>query len=133
MKRRLASLAFCVAAGALPALAQQTPAPQLTSAQSEGRGHFAKSCSICHLPPQYGAATYGPRLDQTSLGGNESVMREVISNGTPRMPAFKHNFRPAQIDAIIAYLTSVPAPARAAASGASAPVPAAPASPARPN
>ena len=36
-------------------------------------------------------------------------MREVISNGTPRMPGFKHHFEPAQIDAIVAYLKTVPA------------------------
>ena len=121
MKRRLASLLFCAAAGTFQVLAQQTsalaqqaPALALNPAQTEGRVLFSKSCSICHLPPQFGAGTYGPRLNQASLGGNESVMREVISNGTPRMPAFKHNFNPVQIDAIIGYLKTVPAQSAAA-------------------
>jgi mono/diheme cytochrome c family protein len=47
-------------------------------------------------------------LSQASLGGQEDVMREVIANGTPRMPAFKYHFEPAQIDAIVHYLKTVP-------------------------
>jgi mono/diheme cytochrome c family protein len=46
-------------------------------------------------------------------------MHDVIANGTPRMPGFKHHFKPEQIDAIIAYLQTVP------------PSPAAPPAPAR--
>jgi mono/diheme cytochrome c family protein len=37
-------------------------------------------------------------------------MRETITNGTPRMPGFKLLFEPAQINAIVAYLKTVPAP-----------------------
>ena len=98
----------CLAGGAF---AQQPANPPLTAVQTEGRDTFAKSCSICHLPPQHNAPTYGPRLNQTSLGGNEQVMRQVISDGTPRMPGFKHMYKPAEIDSIIAYLKTVPAPA----------------------
>jgi mono/diheme cytochrome c family protein len=47
-------------------------------------------------------------------------MRQVIMDGTPRMPGFKVKFSSSQIDAIIAYLKTVPAPP-----------PAAPAAPAR--
>ena len=36
-----------------------------------------------------------------SLGGQNDVMRQVISNGTPRMPGCITE--PAQIDAIVAY------------------------------
>ncbi len=36
-------------------------------------------------------------------------MRQVISDGTPRMPGFKHHFQPTQIDAIVAYLKTIPA------------------------
>ena len=113
MVRSMPRALLLAAAG--PAHAQQSPPPQLNPAQTEGRAFFSKSCSICHLPPQFGAGTYGPKLSQASLGGNESVMREVVSNGTPRMPAFRHMYKPAQIDSIIAYLKSVPAPAPAAA------------------
>jgi mono/diheme cytochrome c family protein len=37
-------------------------------------------------------------------------MREFISNGTARMPGFKLQFEPTQINAIVAYLKTVPAP-----------------------
>jgi mono/diheme cytochrome c family protein len=37
-------------------------------------------------------------------------MREVISNGTPNMPGFKYHFAPDQIDAIVSYLKTLPAP-----------------------
>lgn len=111
--RRLLAAALIFAGGA--AFAQPAEPPALTPAQTEGRAIVSRSCSICHLPPQFGAATYGPKLDQASLGGNDSVLREVISNGTPRMPAFKHMYQPAQIDSVIAWLKTVPAPPAAAA------------------
>jgi mono/diheme cytochrome c family protein len=38
-------------------------------------------------------------------------MREYIENGTPRMPAFKHYLKTSEIDAIIAYVRTVPAAA----------------------
>jgi len=41
-------------------------------------------------------------------------MREFISNGTPNMPGFKYHFRPDQIDAIVAYVKTLPAPATSA-------------------
>ena len=49
-------------------------------------------------------------LSIDSAGGNPDVMRDVITNGTPRMPGFKVQFDPTQIDAIVAYLKKVPAP-----------------------
>jgi mono/diheme cytochrome c family protein len=63
---------------------------------------------VCHLPPQLGAPRYAPALSRDSAGGQESAMREVIANGTPRMPGFKANFTPDQIAAIAAFLKTVP-------------------------
>ena len=71
---------------------------------------FNQSCRLCHTKPQLVSPLYGPELSQNSLGGQEAVMREVISNGTPRMPGFKYHFEPAQIDAIVAYLKAMPPP-----------------------
>ena len=93
------------------AVAQQ---PQLNETQTLGRSLFVQSCGVCHLPPQLGAPRYAPALSRDSAGGQESAMREVIANGTPRMPGFKANFTPPQIAAIAAYLKTVP-PASAAA------------------
>jgi mono/diheme cytochrome c family protein len=92
------------------ALAQQGNAP-LNDRELLGMRLFNQSCRVCHTKPQLTSPLYGPALSRQSLGGQDSVMREVISNGTPRMPGFKHHFEPPQIDAIVAYLKTIPAPA----------------------
>jgi mono/diheme cytochrome c family protein len=71
---------------------------------------FNQSCRVCHTKPQLTSPMYGPELSQISAGGQDAVMREVISNGTPRMPGFKYHFEPTQIEAIVAYLKTIPAP-----------------------
>ena len=98
---------FVLAASAQGATAQQG---NLTDQQKTGRQVFAQSCGVCHLPPSLGARTYGPALNKDAGGGDDDVMREFITNGTPRMPGFKLLFEPAQINAIVAYLKTVPAP-----------------------
>ena len=55
--------------------------------------------------------TYGPVLSMAAAGGDDKLMRAFIVNGTERMPAFKYYLKPAEINAIIAYLKTVPAPA----------------------
>jgi len=103
-----AIVAISIAGGAA---AQQ---PQLDATQTAGRSLFLQSCGECHLLPQLGAPRYAPQLSRESLGGDENAMREVIANGTPRMPGFKYNFTPQQIAAIASYLKTVP-PGNAAA------------------
>ena len=82
----------------------------LDDKQLVGMRLFNQSCRVCHTKPQMVSPLYGPELSQNSLGGQEGVMREVISNGTPRMPGFKYHFEPAQIEAIVAFLETIPAP-----------------------
>ena len=94
-------------------------ADDLTDTQKLGRSLFVQSCGVCHLKPQLTAVQFAPVLSKDSLGGNESTMREVITNGTPRMPGFCYQFDQTQIAAIAAYLKTVPVPA------AEAPAPAA--------
>ena len=108
MNYRVSTLFFALAAAAPAAHAQQS---DLNDTQLLGRQVFAQSCGICHLQPSMGVKTYGPMLNRTTAAGNEEVMRVFIVNGTDRMPAFKHYLKPAEIDAIIAYLKTVPAPA----------------------
>src|SRR6266446_5875753 len=98
---------FVLAASAQGATAQQAGG-NLTDQQKTGRQVFAQSCGVCHLPPSLGAKTYGPPLNKDAGGGDADVVREFIENGTPRMPAWKFYLKPAQIDAIIAYLKTVP-------------------------
>jgi mono/diheme cytochrome c family protein len=96
---------FVLFVSSASALAQQ---PALNETQAMGQRLFTQSCGVCHTKPQLIAPLYGPALSRESLGGQEDVMREVISNGTPRMPGFRHNFNAAQIGAIVAFLKTVP-------------------------
>jgi mono/diheme cytochrome c family protein len=89
----------------------QAASPQLDDRQLLGMQLFNQSCRVCHTKPQLTSPLYGPALSRLSLGGQEDVMREVIGNGTPRMPGFRHHFEPPQIAAIAAYLKTIPAPA----------------------
>jgi mono/diheme cytochrome c family protein len=98
-------------ASADPARSDQS----LNDKQLLGMRLFNQSCRVCHTKPQMASPLYGPQLSQQSAGGQEAAMHEVISNGTPRMPGFKYHFAPAQIDAIIAYLRTIPPPPAAPA------------------
>ena len=108
MMRSAAALLLLLAAGPLSAVAQQAD-DKLDDIQKHGRQVFAQSCGVCHLPPAMNARTYGPALSKETAGGSDEVIRGVISDGTPRMPAFKHYLQRAEMDAIIAYLKTVPA------------------------
>ena len=97
---------IALALAATPALAQD-----LNDTQRQGQHLFNQSCRVCHAKPQLNSAQYGPVLSKASASGNPKAMHEVIANGTPRMPGFKFHFKPEQIDAIVAYLQTVPASA----------------------
>ncbi len=114
MKHGIPALLLVLAASAPSAYAQQAGG-DLNATQLLGRQVFAQSCGICHLAPSRNAKTYGPLLNKASGAGNDEVMRAFIVNGSDRMPAFKYYLKPVEIDAIIAYVRTVPAPAVRAA------------------
>ena len=112
MRRSAAALVLMLAAWPQGAFAQQAGPPDgLTDVQRHGRQLLAQSCGVCHLPPALGARTFGPPLSRETADGSDEIIRGFISEGTPRMPAFKHYLDRGEIDAIIAYLKTVPAPA----------------------
>ncbi len=102
---------------ALPILASATAAAAQDGAAADqvklGERLANQSCVVCHFSPQITSGTYAPALSKDSLGGKADVMHEVIANGTPRMPGFKYQFKPQQIDAIVAYIKTI-SPAAAA-------------------
>ena len=114
MKRTALFGLFVLAVSSQGATAQQA-GDNLSDQQKAGRQVFAQSCGVCHLPPSLGAKTYGPPLNKEAGGGDDDVMREFITNGTPRMPAFKFYLKPDQIEAIISYVRTVPVQAAVAA------------------
>src|SRR5271165_1671819 len=114
--KRIAWFGLLLLALGQSATAQQ-PADNLNDQQKLGRQVFAQSCGVCHLPPSMGAKTYGPALNKEAGGGDDDVMREFITNGTPRMPAFKHYLKPNEIEAIISYVRTVPVSATPVSAG----------------
>ena len=120
IRRRIAALPVLCALTMLAAPAAQAQQAglneqqTLNAQQTQGRQLFAQSCGICHLHPVRGSATYGPPLSRAATAGNDDVMRALIVEGSERMPAFKYYLKPNEIDAIIAYLRTVPAPATSA-------------------
>ena len=105
MRQQVSALLVLITAAAVPAARAQ---PVLSDTQLRGRQIFAQSCGICHLQPSLGVKTYGPTLNKSAAAGNDDAMRAFIVNGTDRMPAFRYYLKPAEIDAIIAYLRTVP-------------------------
>jgi mono/diheme cytochrome c family protein len=112
MKCSAAALLALMSGLPFAAMAQPVAnAPALNAKELLGMRLFNQSCRVCHTKPQATSPQqYGPVLSKSSLGGQDDVMRELISNGTPRMPGFKYSYDAAQIDAIVAYLKTVPNP-----------------------
>jgi len=112
VKRGAAMLLF---AASLPlslplgAAAQSAGNLALDDRQTMGMRLFNQHCRVCHTKPLLTSPQYGPVLSKQSLGGEGRALHDFIAEGTPRMPGFKYFFAPAQIDAIVAYLKTVPA------------------------
>lgn len=101
--------------------ASPAQSPDRSEQQALGMRLFDQSCRVCHTKPQIVSPQYAPVLSMNTLGGKAELIAEVISNGTPRMPGFKYQFKPEQIAAIAAYIKTIPAPAATAAPGAGKP------------
>jgi mono/diheme cytochrome c family protein len=86
-----------------------------TDQQRLGMRIFNQSCRVCHTKPQIISPQYAPVLSMNTLGGKADLITEVISNGTPRMPGFKYQYKPDEIAAIAAYIQTIPVPAATAA------------------
>jgi mono/diheme cytochrome c family protein len=107
MLRGFVAAAF-VAASASGVPAQGAPETAFNGAQREGLRLFSQSCGVCHTVVQQRTRQYGPVLSRDTLGGDEQLIREYISNGTPRMPGFRYYFEPTQINDIVQYIKTIP-------------------------
>jgi mono/diheme cytochrome c family protein len=113
MRRSVPVLLILLALGARPGIAQKAGAG-LTGQQLLGRQILAQSCAVCHLPAGPDAKTYGPSLNKSTIPEDDDAVRQIILDGNTRMPGFKYFLQPSQIDAIVAYLRTVPPRARPA-------------------
>jgi mono/diheme cytochrome c family protein len=105
---------FPLAAGAQQAGADKP----VNNPQKLGQRIFEQRCGICHAPARPGFQMYGPALYKDLVNGNEDAIKEMIRTGTTKMPGFKFGLEPAEIDAIVEYLKTVPKPVKNAESPA---------------
>ena len=91
-----------------------------------GERLVGQSCVVCHFAPQLTSGTFAPALSKDTLGGNAEIIQKVIAEGSQRMPGFKYQFKPQEIDAIVAYIKTLqpaaapPPPPRRTPGGAGA-------------
>jgi mono/diheme cytochrome c family protein len=101
--------------------AQQTAAPtptipmasrgavgNLNDQQTLGLRLFNQSCQVCHTQATLNSALWGPPLSQGSLAGDAAAMHDKIANGSDLMPGWKYKYDSTQIDAIVAYVKTMP-------------------------
>ena len=97
----------------------------LTHPQREGRRIFQQKCAVCHVPTWPGAATLGPGLSNQTIQGNESAVRDTITNGLYdqsvlgpgfTMPGWKYTLSSEQINHVIDYLKTLAQPPQTVAS-----------------
>jgi len=81
---------------------------ELNEQQKLGWRLYETSCGVCHTRPTLIAGLYGPELNKETAGGREEVIREIVANGTPRMPGFKYTYNSDQIAAIAAFIKTLP-------------------------
>ena len=97
----------------LTARAQQPNAEKPpTDVQKLGQRIFQQRCGICHEQARPGFQMYGPALYKDLVNGSEDAIKEMIRNGSVKMPGFKLGLQPSEIDAIVEYLKTVPKPAK---------------------
>jgi mono/diheme cytochrome c family protein len=103
-----AMLTFLLASPFLD-LPPRASAQGLDGQQTLGMRLFNQHCRVCHTKPLLTSGQYGPVLSKSSLGGDDRALHDFIANGTARMPGFKYSFMPPEIDAVVAFLKTVPA------------------------
>jgi len=81
---------------------------ELNDTQRLGRRLVDQHCGVCHTRPTLVSGMYGPELSRETAGGRQEIVRDVVANGTPRMPGFKYMFNAEQIAAIASYLSVLP-------------------------
>jgi mono/diheme cytochrome c family protein len=114
MTRQICVLLILLGAFPLIAGAQQAGQDKpLSNTQKLGQRIFQQRCGVCHSQLSAALPMYGPSLYKDLVNGNEEAIRQIISEGSGRMPGFRFGLQPPEIDAIVEYLKTVPKPAKA--------------------
>ncbi len=94
--------------------------PQLSPAEISGRKIFQTRCARCHVgqdpatemglgtgtPAPRRASTFGPLLSKAQAA-DEAKLRDTITNGSARMPAYKLSLTPDEIGQVMAFIKTV--------------------------
>jgi len=117
MRSRNLALIFCLST---QLLAASGSAKDLTAEQKEGRRIFQQKCAVCHVPAWPGATALGSALSNQVIVGNESAIRDAITNGlydeSVTMPGWKYTLSSEQIENVIDYLKTLAQPPQTVAS-----------------
>jgi mono/diheme cytochrome c family protein len=107
------------------------PAPD-SGAVTRGARIFAQSCAVGYCHGTAGAANRGPRL--AGRGFDSAYVNKVIREGIPgtAMPGFSR-WKPADLDAVIAYVMKISGGGSTGAAPSSAPAPTKPTFPGPPD
>jgi mono/diheme cytochrome c family protein len=99
------------------AVAQQNPTVPMASRgavgnlsdqQTLGLRLFNQSCQVCHTQATLNSALWGPALSMETLGGDNKALHDKIVTGSVLMPGWSYKYNPAEIDAIVAYVKTMP-------------------------
>ena len=76
----------------------------------EGRRLFHQKCAICHIAAVKGEQPYGPKVSRAQVDRSEAGVKQIVLNGSGRMPGFRYALQLEQVDAIVAFLKTVEVP-----------------------
>ncbi len=108
--------------GVLDAQPPQLSTP-LTESQIVGRAIFQTRCAMCHVGQDPATefqgngdeaaparqTTFGPLLSKAQAA-DEARLRDKITNGGPRMPAYRYALTDEQIGHVVAFIKTIERP-----------------------
>ena len=91
-----------------PVIISLPSSKSLSAAQLQGKKLFLERCSVCHLPGMASYSAYGPLLDKKNVASlGEASVRDLIMQGSARMPGFQYTLKTDEIDEIVQFLKIV--------------------------
>ena len=84
-----------------------------SGAATRGEAWFYQRCSLCHMGRIVKDESYEPMAPslegvlKDALPDREKVVREQIQQGSLRMPGFRYNFTPAELEELMTYLKTL--------------------------
>ena len=83
-------------------------------AQDTGEAIFKAKCAMCHGPDASGKTVMGEKLQVPDLRSDQiqkksdAELRDAITKGKGKMPAYEGKLTKEQIDKVVAYIRALP-------------------------